>query len=206
MLSSHLVADLERVCDYLIVLVGSRVRVAGDVEELLATHHLLTGPRRDPATLPAGQQVISASHTDRQTTLLVRTSGPSSTPPGPSRGRPGRPGPGLHEPGQPPADRNQPPGGAAMIWLTWRQFRAQAVAASAALVAFAILLAVTGPHLASLYGASGLPGCHGGGCGQLASNFLVRLATGPYPFVYLLGLAGHRRRRPRSSASSGARR
>ena len=79
-LSSHLVADLERVCDYLIVLVGSRVRVAGPVEELLATHHLLTGPRRDPASLPDGQQVISASHTDRQTTLLVRTSSPVLDP------------------------------------------------------------------------------------------------------------------------------
>src|SRR5712691_6159272 len=73
-LSSHLISDLERVCDYLIVLVASRVRVAGPVEELLATHHLLSGPRRDPGTLPAGQRVISASHTDRQTTLLVRTS------------------------------------------------------------------------------------------------------------------------------------
>jgi ABC-2 type transport system ATP-binding protein len=73
-LSSHLVADLERVCDYLIVLVGSRVRVAGPVDELLATHHLLTGPRRDPATLPDSLAVISASHTDVQTTLLVRTS------------------------------------------------------------------------------------------------------------------------------------
>jgi ABC-2 type transport system ATP-binding protein len=79
-LSSHLVADLERVCDYLIVLVGSKVRVAGPVDELLATHHLLTGPRRDPATLPAGQQVISASHTDRQTTLLVRTGDPVLDP------------------------------------------------------------------------------------------------------------------------------
>jgi ABC-2 type transport system ATP-binding protein len=79
-LSSHLVADLERVCDYLIVLVGSRVRVAGPVEELLATHHRLTGPRRDPDTLPAGQQVISASHTDVQTTLLVRASGPVLDP------------------------------------------------------------------------------------------------------------------------------
>jgi ABC-2 type transport system ATP-binding protein len=79
-LSSHLVADLERVCDYLIVLVGSRVRVAGPVDELLATHHLLTGPRRDPATLPAGQQVIAESHTDRQTTLLVRTSEPVLDP------------------------------------------------------------------------------------------------------------------------------
>jgi ABC-2 type transport system ATP-binding protein len=74
-LSSHLIGDLERVCDHLIVLVASRVRVAGPVEELLATHHLLTGPRRDPATLPAGVQVISARHTDVQTTLLVRTSG-----------------------------------------------------------------------------------------------------------------------------------
>jgi ABC-2 type transport system ATP-binding protein len=72
-LSSHLVADLERVCDYLVVLVGSRVKVAGPVDDLLATHYLLTGPRRDPGTLPAGQQVISASHTDVQTTLLVRT-------------------------------------------------------------------------------------------------------------------------------------
>jgi ABC-2 type transport system ATP-binding protein len=73
-------ADLERVCDYLIVLVGSRVRVAGPVDELLATHRLLTGPRRDPATLPAGQEVISASHAGRQSTLLVRTSEPILDP------------------------------------------------------------------------------------------------------------------------------
>jgi ABC-2 type transport system ATP-binding protein len=79
-LSSHLVADLERVCDYLIVLVGSRVRVAGPVEELLAVHHLLSGPRRDPDTLPDGLEVISASHTDVQTTLLVRTSSPVLDP------------------------------------------------------------------------------------------------------------------------------
>jgi ABC-2 type transport system ATP-binding protein len=74
-LSSHLVGDLERVCDYLIVLAGSRVRIAGPAEELLATHHLLSGPRRDPATLPDRLEVISASHTDVQSTLLVRTSG-----------------------------------------------------------------------------------------------------------------------------------
>jgi len=74
-LSSHLVADLERVCDYLIVLVASRVRVAGPVDELLASHHLLSGPRRDPDALPDGMQVISVSHTDVQTTVLVRTSG-----------------------------------------------------------------------------------------------------------------------------------
>ncbi|WP_196872464.1 ABC transporter ATP-binding protein [Nocardioides luteus] len=79
-LSSHLVSDLERACDHLIVLGESRVQVAGDIDDLLATHHRLTGPRRDPADLPAGQRVISASHTDRQTTLLVRTESPVHDP------------------------------------------------------------------------------------------------------------------------------
>jgi ABC-2 type transport system ATP-binding protein len=79
-LSSHLVSDLERVCDHLIVLVDSRVQVAGDLDTLLATHHRLTGVRRDLATLPADQHVISASHTERQTTLLVRTDAPILDP------------------------------------------------------------------------------------------------------------------------------
>jgi ABC-2 type transport system ATP-binding protein len=79
-LSSHLVSDLERVCDHLIVLVASRVQVTGDIDTLLGTHHRLTGARRDPATLPASQHVISASHTDRQTTLLVRTDDPIHDP------------------------------------------------------------------------------------------------------------------------------
>jgi len=79
-MSSHLVGDLERVCDYLIVLVASRIQLAGEVTELLASHRQLTGPSRDPATLPAGWQVISASRTDGQSTLLVRTSGPIDDP------------------------------------------------------------------------------------------------------------------------------
>lgn len=79
-LSSHLVADLERVCDYLIVLVASRVQVAGEVEALLASHHRLTGARRDPKSLPANQEVIEASHTDRQSTLLVRSDSPIYDP------------------------------------------------------------------------------------------------------------------------------
>jgi len=79
-LSSHLISDLERVCDYVIVLAGSRVRLAGPVDDLLATHHLLSGPRRDPASLPGEVQVITASHTDVQSTLLVRSSGPVLDP------------------------------------------------------------------------------------------------------------------------------
>src|SRR4051812_35879452 len=77
-LSSHVVSDLERVCDYLVVLVDSKVRVEGDVEELLATHHRLTGPRHD--ALPSHLEVISASHTDRQSTLVVRTNQPMLDP------------------------------------------------------------------------------------------------------------------------------
>ena len=79
-LSSHLIADLERVCDYLVVLVASRVQLAGDVAELLAAHHRLSGPRRDLATLPANQEVIEASHTERQSTLLIRSDDPVLDP------------------------------------------------------------------------------------------------------------------------------
>ena len=79
-LSSHLVADLERVCDYLIVLGASRVQLSGEVEELLATHHRLIGPRRDVKRLPANQHVIEESHTDRSSTLLIRTAEPILDP------------------------------------------------------------------------------------------------------------------------------
>jgi ABC-2 type transport system ATP-binding protein len=79
-MSSHLVNDLERVSDHLVVLVDSKVRVAGEVDNLLATHHRLTGPRRDLDTLPGDQHVIGARHTDRQTTVLVRTEAPILDP------------------------------------------------------------------------------------------------------------------------------
>ena len=65
-----------------------------------------------------------------------------------------------------------------MTWLTWRQFRAQAITAVAALAAFATLLAVTRPHMDSLYAASGITGCHGGTCAGLASQFLEYLTSG----------------------------
>lgn len=79
-LSSHLVADLERVCDYLVVLIDSRVQVAGGIDDLLANHHRLVGPRREISALPADQHVIEASHTDRQSTLIVRTDRPILDP------------------------------------------------------------------------------------------------------------------------------
>jgi ABC-2 type transport system ATP-binding protein len=80
LLSSHVVSDLERVCDHVVVLVDSQVRVAGDVDDLLATHHRLSGPRREPDTLPADQHVVWASHTDRQSTYVIRTESPVLDP------------------------------------------------------------------------------------------------------------------------------
>ena len=79
-LSSHVVSDLERVCDHLVVLVDSEVLVEGDVEALLGTHHRLTGPRRDTSSLPADQHVVSASHTDRQSTIVIQTDAPILDP------------------------------------------------------------------------------------------------------------------------------
>jgi ABC-2 type transport system ATP-binding protein len=74
-LSSHLISDLERVCDYLVVLVDSRVRVAGDIDELVASHYRLSGPRRERRALPGDLHVIGERHTDKQSTLVVRTDG-----------------------------------------------------------------------------------------------------------------------------------
>jgi ABC-2 type transport system ATP-binding protein len=79
-LSSHLVADLERVCDYLVVLVASRVQIAGPVDDLLAEHRRLIGARRDTDALPANQEVIESSHTERQSTFLIRTTDPIFDP------------------------------------------------------------------------------------------------------------------------------
>ena len=65
-------------CDYLVILVSSRVQLAGDVDDLLATHHRLVAPRDAPA--PDGQAIIESSYTDRQSTLFVRSDGPITDP------------------------------------------------------------------------------------------------------------------------------
>ena len=77
-----------------------------------------------------------------------------------------------------------------MIRLTWLQFRVQAVTPAAGLAAFAVLLAATGPHMASLYAASGLSNCHGGSCQNLAGCFEFELqSTGIYTALYLISVA-----------------
>jgi len=79
-LSSHLLADLERVCDFLIVLSASRVQVADDIDSVLAGHRLLIAPRRAVGRIPGTDAILTVSHKERQTTVLVRTSGAIADP------------------------------------------------------------------------------------------------------------------------------
>ncbi len=74
-LSSHIVAELERVCDHLVILDAGGVRLTGAIEQILGSHRLLTGPRTDPAAVARDHAVIQERHTERQTTLLVRVNG-----------------------------------------------------------------------------------------------------------------------------------
>ncbi|MDX3226490.1 ABC transporter ATP-binding protein [Streptomyces sp. ME19-01-6] len=85
-LSSHLLGDIERVCDHLIVLCASRVQLAGDIPDLLAAHHRLVAPRDALDRLPAGVEVIQVTDEDggRRVSALVR--GEAGGPPLPVPG------------------------------------------------------------------------------------------------------------------------
>ena len=79
-LSSHLVADMERVVDHLILLSASHVQLSGDIDSLLAEHRVLVGPHRDTAAIARTHTIVQALHTARQTTLLVRGTAPVIDP------------------------------------------------------------------------------------------------------------------------------
>jgi ABC-2 type transport system ATP-binding protein len=79
-LSSHLVNDLERVCDHLVLLAASRPQLCGDIETIVAEHKVLVGRRRDIGPIERAHTVIEANHTPRQTTLLVKANGPIHDP------------------------------------------------------------------------------------------------------------------------------
>ncbi|MFJ7131398.1 ABC transporter ATP-binding protein [Streptomyces fungicidicus] len=72
-LSSHLLGDVEQVCDYLIVLCDARVQVAGDTRELLAGHARLVAARGEFDQPPAGIEVISVEHSGKHSSAVVRT-------------------------------------------------------------------------------------------------------------------------------------
>jgi ABC-2 type transport system ATP-binding protein len=78
--ASHVVADIQRVCDHIVLLSGGRVRLEGDVEELLESHRLLTGPRRPLGAIRGVREVVRERYSGRQLTLLAITDGPIVDP------------------------------------------------------------------------------------------------------------------------------
>uniref|UniRef100_A0AAU2VS11 ABC transporter ATP-binding protein n=1 Tax=Streptomyces sp. NBC_00008 TaxID=2903610 RepID=A0AAU2VS11_9ACTN len=84
LLSSHLVSDVERVCDHVIVLVDSRVQVNASIDDLLTGHHRLSGPSGTPAAASVGDHALATSRTaDGRTTYVVRGGAPARLPHGP---------------------------------------------------------------------------------------------------------------------------
>ncbi len=76
LLSSHIISDLERVCNYLIVLTRGEARLAGDLEGIVRTHKRLVGPRQDTDALASRHTIVESSDTPVQTSLLVSLDGP----------------------------------------------------------------------------------------------------------------------------------
>src|SRR5262249_58393594 len=70
-LSSHILADLERVCDHVVILSHAHTLLVGAIDDVLAEHRLLTGPRADAASVARGHDVIRGRRTERQASLLV---------------------------------------------------------------------------------------------------------------------------------------
>jgi ABC-2 type transport system ATP-binding protein len=79
-LSSHLIEDLERACDYLVLMSHSRIQLSAPTDDLLAAHQVLTGPRSHADAIGAVHTVVQASYTERQANLLLRAGGPILDP------------------------------------------------------------------------------------------------------------------------------
>jgi ABC-2 type transport system ATP-binding protein len=79
-LSSHLLHDLERVCDHVILLAASRTQICSDIDTVLAEHRVLVGPRRSLNDIERSMHVIKAVQTERQSRILVRVTQPIIDP------------------------------------------------------------------------------------------------------------------------------
>jgi len=81
-LSSHVLAELERVADYLILMSRGRVQLAGEVDDLLASHRMLTGPAAEADRYAERLMVVHARRGEAQAHLLVRAAADDPVPPG----------------------------------------------------------------------------------------------------------------------------
>jgi ABC-2 type transport system ATP-binding protein len=74
------VVDLERVCDFLVLLMAAEVRVTGAIDDLLAEHKLLTGPSGGSGRIAGVTEIVSTEHSPRQSTVVARLGGPVADP------------------------------------------------------------------------------------------------------------------------------
>jgi ABC-2 type transport system ATP-binding protein len=79
-LSSHVLAELERVASYLILLSRGRVQLAGPVDDLLASHRMLTGPAAE-AEGYTERPVVYLQRSEAEARLLVRAGMDAPVPP-----------------------------------------------------------------------------------------------------------------------------
>jgi ABC-2 type transport system ATP-binding protein len=79
-IASHVIADIERVSDHIVLLNDGGVRLQGKVDELLASHQLLTGGRRPLGRIGGVREVVRERHSGRQMTLLARVDRPVVDP------------------------------------------------------------------------------------------------------------------------------
>jgi ABC-2 type transport system ATP-binding protein len=80
LMSSHLLPDLERVCDHLVLIAEAQPVICGDIERLLDTHKLLTAAARDTTAIEREHFVITKTRTPREVSLTVRLNGPVLDP------------------------------------------------------------------------------------------------------------------------------
>lgn len=72
-LSSHIISDLVETCDWLVAINQGRVQVSGNIDELLDSHKLITGPREAVDTLPPRVSIVAQTITGRQASVLLRS-------------------------------------------------------------------------------------------------------------------------------------
>ena len=78
--SSHVVSELERVADYLILMSHGRVQMTGEIDELVARHAVVSGPTESAEHVAEQFCVVNAQQAARRTQFLVRADRPIEVP------------------------------------------------------------------------------------------------------------------------------
>ncbi|PZS26330.1 MAG: ABC transporter ATP-binding protein [Pseudonocardiales bacterium] len=79
-LSSHLIEQLARVCDHLVVISDGHLRLVGELDQVLEEHRWVTGARGQADRLPSDVEVVSCTEHERHSRLLVRSAEPLLNP------------------------------------------------------------------------------------------------------------------------------